>query len=123
MRAVGLIEYPQQDFPFWVFQAIAGAAIAAVSLRHLRRDPSIAVLLATYSATLLAFAEDGAPTRVGCERLDVTHVRRLRRRASLCQHRGVRLDADDLVCALGPRACREPGARAEVDDEPRARRL
>jgi hypothetical protein len=55
LRAVGLIEYPQQDFPFWAFQLVAGAAIAAVSLRHLRRDPSIAVLLAAYSATLLAF--------------------------------------------------------------------
>jgi hypothetical protein len=55
LRAIGVISYPQQDFPFWAFQAVAGALIAGISLRKLRADPTIATLLASYAATLLAF--------------------------------------------------------------------
>jgi len=55
LRGVGVISYPQQDFPFWAFQIAAGTLIAGVSLRRLRSDPSVATLLASYAATLLAF--------------------------------------------------------------------
>ena len=55
LRTLGIISYPQQDFPFWAFQIVVGAGIAAVSLRRLRADPTIATLLASYAGTLLAF--------------------------------------------------------------------
>jgi hypothetical protein len=55
LRAVGAISFPQQDFPFWAFQLVAGGAIAAASLRWLRREPRVPTILAAYAATLLGF--------------------------------------------------------------------
>jgi hypothetical protein len=55
LRAVGVISYPQQDFPFAVFQIAAALPLAAWSIQRLRRDPSIATLLTGYTVTLLAF--------------------------------------------------------------------
>ena len=55
LRAIGVISYPQQDFPFWAFQIVAGAGIAVISLRRLRADPTVPTLLASYAAALLAF--------------------------------------------------------------------
>lgn len=55
LRAVGVIAYPQQDFPFAAFQLAAALPLAAWSLRWLHRDPDVATMLAGYSLTLLAF--------------------------------------------------------------------
>ncbi len=55
LRALGVISFPQQDFPFWAFQLAAASAIAFASLRWLRREPEVPVLLAAYAGTLLAF--------------------------------------------------------------------
>jgi hypothetical protein len=55
LRAVGVISYPQQDFPFAVFQVAAALPLAAWSIGRLRRDPSVATLLEGYAVTLLAF--------------------------------------------------------------------
>ncbi|MBI2773373.1 MAG: DUF2029 domain-containing protein [Chloroflexi bacterium] len=55
LLSLGLIGYPQQDFPFWAFQLAAAVPLAVWSLRRLRRDPSIHALLVGYAATLLAF--------------------------------------------------------------------
>ena len=55
LRTVGVISYPQQDFPFWVFQLGAAVPLGIASLRLLRRDPSIPTMLGGYAVTLLAF--------------------------------------------------------------------
>lgn len=55
LRAVGVISYPQEDFPFWAFELLAAIPLAIWALRRLRRDPSIAELLLGSSVTLLAF--------------------------------------------------------------------
>ncbi len=54
LRALGVISYPQQDFPFAAFQLAAGLPVAAWSLRRLRRDPHIATMLLGYAVTLTA---------------------------------------------------------------------
>ena len=56
LRSLGVISYPQQDFPFAAFQLAAGVPVAVWSLRRLRRDPHIATMLMGYSLTLMAFA-------------------------------------------------------------------
>jgi hypothetical protein len=55
LRAIGIIEYPQQDFPFWVLQATAAIPLAVLTLRSLWRRPTIASLLGGYAVTLMAF--------------------------------------------------------------------
>jgi hypothetical protein len=55
LRALGVISYPQQDFPFAAFQLAAGIPVAVWSLRRLRRDPHLATMLAGYTLTMLAF--------------------------------------------------------------------
>ncbi len=55
LRVLDVISYPQEDFPFWIFQLLAAVPLAVWSLRRLRRDPSIAELLLGSSVTLLAF--------------------------------------------------------------------
>jgi len=55
LRALGVIEYPQQDFPFAAFQLAAAVPLAAWSMRRLWRDPSVPTLLGGYALTLLAF--------------------------------------------------------------------
>ncbi len=55
LRALGVISYPQQDFPFAAFQLAAGLPLALWSLRRLRRDPHIATMLVGYASTLMAF--------------------------------------------------------------------
>jgi hypothetical protein len=55
LLALGVISYPQQDFPFAAFQIAAALPLAAWSIQRLRRDPSIATLLTGYTVTLLAF--------------------------------------------------------------------
>ncbi|MBI2983281.1 MAG: hypothetical protein HYY42_03740 [Chloroflexi bacterium] len=55
LRGLGVISYPQQDFPFAAFQLAAGLPLIAWSLRRLRRDPHIATMLLGYAVTLMAF--------------------------------------------------------------------
>jgi hypothetical protein len=55
LRALGVISYPQQEFPFAAFQLAAGIPAAAWSLRRLRRDPHIATMLGGFALTMLAF--------------------------------------------------------------------
>lgn len=56
LRSLGIISYPQQEFPFAVFQLAAGVPVALWSLRQLRRDPHIATMLMGYALSMLAFA-------------------------------------------------------------------
>lgn len=55
LLAGGIIEFPQQEFPFAAFQLAAAAPLAAWSLRALWARPSIAMMLGGYALTLLAF--------------------------------------------------------------------
>lgn len=55
LLAGGVIEFPQQEFPFAAFQLAAAVPLAAWSLRALWRRPSIARMLGGYALTLLAF--------------------------------------------------------------------
>ncbi|MDE3193212.1 MAG: DUF2029 domain-containing protein [Chloroflexota bacterium] len=55
LSSIGLIAYPQEDFPFWAFELLAAIPLAVWALRRLRRDPSVAELLLGSSITLLAF--------------------------------------------------------------------
>jgi hypothetical protein len=55
LRALGVISYPQQDFPFAVFQIAAALPLAAWSIQRLRREPTLPTLLEGYTVTLLAF--------------------------------------------------------------------
>ncbi len=55
LRAVGVISYPQEDFPFWIFELAAAIPVGLWALRRLRREPSIAELLLGSSLALLAF--------------------------------------------------------------------
>ncbi|HUG56425.1 MAG TPA: glycosyltransferase 87 family protein [Candidatus Limnocylindrales bacterium] len=52
---LGVIEFPQQEFPFAVFQLAVAVPLAGWWLVRLWRDPSLATLLAGYALTLLAF--------------------------------------------------------------------
>ena len=52
---LGVIAYPQQDFPFWALELAVALPLAAFSLWRLRRDPGIPAMLAGYALTLLAF--------------------------------------------------------------------
>lgn len=56
LRSLGIISYPQQEFPFAAFQLAAGVPVALWSLRQLRRDPHIATMLTGYALSMLAFA-------------------------------------------------------------------
>lgn len=56
LRSLGIISYPQQEFPFAAFQFAAGVPVAIWSLRQLRRDPHIATMLMGYALSMLAFA-------------------------------------------------------------------
>lgn len=56
LRALGIISYPQQEFPFAAFQLVAGVPVAFWSLRRLRRDPHVATMLTGYALSMLAFA-------------------------------------------------------------------
>jgi len=53
LRALGVISYPQQEFPFAAFQLVAGVPTAIWSLRRLRRDPHLATMLLGYGVTML----------------------------------------------------------------------
>jgi hypothetical protein len=55
LLALGVISYPQQDFPFAAFQIAAALPLAAWSIQRLRRDARVATLLEGYTLTLLAF--------------------------------------------------------------------
>jgi hypothetical protein len=55
LRTLGVISYPQQDFPFAAFQIAAALPLAAWSIQRLRRDARVATLLEGYALTLLAF--------------------------------------------------------------------
>lgn len=55
LRAVGVIEHAQEDFPFWVLQALAAVPLAVIALRALWTRPSMHRLLFGYALTLLAF--------------------------------------------------------------------
>ncbi len=55
LRTLGVIAYPQEDFPFWIFQLIVAAPLALWSVDRLRREPTVATLLGGYAVTLLAF--------------------------------------------------------------------
>ncbi len=55
LRTLGVIAYPQEDFPFWIFQLVVALPLALWSLDRLRREPTVATLLGGYSVTLLAF--------------------------------------------------------------------
>ncbi|MGH2500505.1 MAG: hypothetical protein ACRDF0_10520 [Candidatus Limnocylindria bacterium] len=52
---LGVIDFPQQDFPFAVFQLAAAVPLAAWWLVRLWRGPGLATLLGGYALTLLAF--------------------------------------------------------------------
>jgi glycosyl transferase family 87 len=55
LLALGLIPYPQADFPFAAIEIAVAAPIAAWWFIRLWQRPSIATLLAGYALTLLAF--------------------------------------------------------------------
>lgn len=55
LRTLGIIEYSQQDFPFWVLQTIAAVPLGAIALRALWKRPLLHTLVTGYAVTLLAF--------------------------------------------------------------------
>jgi hypothetical protein len=55
LRWLGIIEYSQQDFPFWILQAIAAVPLGAIALHALWRRPLLHTLVTGYAVTLLAF--------------------------------------------------------------------
>jgi hypothetical protein len=55
LHAIGLIPHRGAEFPFWAFQLAAGVPVAFFALRRLWRTPTVAMLLAGYALTLLAF--------------------------------------------------------------------
>ncbi|HEX9436267.1 MAG TPA: hypothetical protein VGA16_03805 [Candidatus Limnocylindria bacterium] len=55
LRTIGVISYPQQEFPFAIFQIAAAVPLAIWSMRRLRREPDVATMLTGYTITLLAF--------------------------------------------------------------------
>ncbi|MGH2378190.1 MAG: hypothetical protein ACRDGT_06905, partial [Candidatus Limnocylindria bacterium] len=52
---IGVIEYAQQDFPFWILQAMAAVPLGLLALRALWLRPTLRTLLTGYAVTLLAF--------------------------------------------------------------------
>ncbi len=55
LHAVGVIPYRTAEFPFWLFEVAAAIPVAVLTLRKLWREPSLALLVFGYAATLLAF--------------------------------------------------------------------
>lgn len=55
LRTLGIIEYSQQDFPFWILQAIAAVPLGAIALHALWKRPLLHTLVTGYAVTLLAF--------------------------------------------------------------------
>jgi hypothetical protein len=55
LRTLGIIEYSQQDFPFWILQATAAVPLGAIALHALWRRPLLHTLVTGYAVTLLAF--------------------------------------------------------------------
>lgn len=55
LLALGIIPNPQADFPFAVVEVLVAAPAAAYFLRRLWQAPSLALMLAGYALTLLAF--------------------------------------------------------------------
>ncbi|MBU6424101.1 MAG: DUF2029 domain-containing protein [Chloroflexota bacterium] len=55
LSSLGLIAYPQEDFPFWAFELLAAIPLSVWALRRLRRDPSVAELLLGSSIALFGF--------------------------------------------------------------------
>jgi len=55
LLALGIIPYPQAEFPFAPIEVAVAAPVAAWALLRLWRAPSIALLLGGYALTLLAF--------------------------------------------------------------------
>lgn len=55
LRTLGIIEYSQQDFPFWILQAIAAIPLGLIALHALWRGPLLHTLVTGYAVTLLAF--------------------------------------------------------------------
>jgi hypothetical protein len=55
LHALGVIPYRTAEFPFWLFELAAAIPVAIVCLRKLWREPSLALLVVGYAATLLAF--------------------------------------------------------------------
>ena len=55
LLGLGVIQYAQQDFPFWILQAAASVPLAIVALRALWVRPTLPTLLGGYAVTLLGF--------------------------------------------------------------------
>lgn len=55
LRTLGIIEYSQQDFPFWILQAIAAVPLGVIALHALWKRPLLHTLVTGYAVTLLAF--------------------------------------------------------------------